>query len=282
MAEIVLENKSASLDSESVPSLNNDRINHILSNLLDLASGKFNITELQEIQHDSLDAIDRGLVMLGEQLEADKKQQQQFLIEKENLFKEIHHRVKNNLQIISSLLNLQMSEIVNEEARRAIRQSQLRIKSMALLHEMLYKSDDYSEIFLADYLDKLISLLVESIKGRDHEIALNLDVPPVKINLDIAVTIGLMVNEAVTNSLIHGLGDEGQIYVSLSKKEKMSYELKIGDNGSGFDPSTNRVGLGLQLIEILADQINGNLTRQLDKGVHYTVLFNTTPSGKPT
>lgn len=250
-----------------------DRIAHILSNLFDLASGNFDIRELPEIQNDSLDAIDRGLVMLGEQLEANKRQHEQFMIEKENLLKEVHHRVKNNLQIISSLLNLQMAALSNDIAKQALKQSQHRIRSMALIHEMLYKSDDISEVMLKDYLEKMVSLLLQSIRGIDHRITSKLSIPTVKINLDTAVSLGLMVNEIITNSLIHGLKEEGEIYIEFNERSQGQFELKIGDNGIGYKDKKESMGLGLQLIEILADQLQGSITKSSANGMHYCLLF---------
>ena len=273
MAESVLIGKPVhTLDQEE--SRKSERINHILSNLLELAAGKFNISELAEIQNDSLDAIDRGLVMLGEQLESNKKQQEQFIIEKENMMREIHHRVKNNMQIISSLLNLQMADFTDEITRNAFRQSQLRIKSMALIHEMLYKSDDFSKVNLQEYLQKMVSLLIHSITGPNENIRLSLKVEQVKINIDSAVSIGLLVNEAVTNSLIHGLEREGEIYIHFFTGEEGECFLEIGDNGKGFNETETKQGLGLRLISILNDQLNGALSRKLEKGTHYSIRFN--------
>jgi len=252
-----------------------DRIEHVLSNLLKLASGDFKIEELPHIQHDNLDAIDRGVVMLGEHLEASKIEHEKNVLEKENLLKEVHHRVKNNLQIISSLLNLQSKHTQSESAIVSLKQSQHRINSMAMIHEMLYKSEKIALINFEKYLKDLTNMLIESIKGNTHFIELNISAPEIYIDLDTAVSLGLLINEIVTNSIVHGIPEnvKGEIYVSLSRDQNNELTLKTGDNGVGFNDSENHDSLGLELIETLANQLDAKLSRKIENGTHYLLKF---------
>lgn len=253
-----------------------DRQEHILSNLLKLASGEFQLVELSEIKNDNLDAIDRGVVMLGEHLEANYREQEKYLQEKEDLLKEVHHRVKNNLQIVSSLLNLQANFTSSPEARAALKQSQYRIRSMSMIHEMLYKTDRISEVNYKDYIEKLTHLLIESIKGKLHSIRVNIDAPNVYINLDIAVTLGLLINEIITNSLIHGIDENGSIYIHFEKDEDLVF-LKIGDNGKGITKENNAPKtLGIQLIDALTNQLSGTVSKNHHEGTHYVFTFSNT------
>ena len=272
MAEIksiasgVARDVSASTEGEN-------RIEHVLSNLLKLASGEFQITEMQEIKNDNIDAIDRGVVMLGEHLEDARIKHEKHIKEKEDLVKEIHHRVKNNLQIVSSLLNLQAQFTYNDQAQLALKQSQWRINSMSMIHEMLYRSENISQVNFKEYLLKLMILLVDSIKGNSNNIMVDVRSPVVMIALDSAVTLGVLINEVVTNSLIHGIKNEGQVYARLKKSENGSYCFKMGDNGVGFKELKENNSLGLNLIEILTDQLDGDIERSFKNGTHYSFIL---------
>ena len=202
------------------------------------------------------------------------------LSEKDLLLREIHHRVKNNLQIISSLLSLQAGANAEEDQLTHLYEdSQNRIKSMAAIHEMFYQSEQLDKIEFGEYLDKLISDLSKSITSNQKSIELNLNVESVYVNLDTAIPLGLLINEIVTNSIKYGADNEGQvkIFVELEVIEKNKLQLIIGDGGSnGPKDILNQDGdsLGMMLINSLVDQINGEIT-QLNEfpGTVYKLIF---------
>ena len=199
-------------------------------------------------------------------------------IEKQNeekaiLLKEIHHRVKNNLQIITSLLSLQSLEFNDEALKKLYKSSQLRIKSMALIHEMLYKSENLSTIDYHNYLEELIHSLLSTYTNPDLDISVNFDADSIQLELDIAIPLGLIINEIITNSLKYAFKgrSNGEINVSF-KVRNNTYELTIGDNGVGFDPSKQKNNsLGTKLISNLTMQFNGKLTQSNGVGTNYCI-----------
>ncbi len=200
--------------------------------------------------------------------------------EKEMLLKEVHHRVKNNLQTVSSLLSLQSRAIEDAKISSIIKSSQNRVVSMAIVHEMLYKRDDYSsKIELKPYVEELMEYLIRSLKGNDHQISTLLDIGDFKLSIDTVIPLGLIINETVTNALKYGIPGttEGEIQINLSKKGANSYEIYLGDNGIGFpedvDPKTSK-SLGLKLIHNLARQLKGTIARDTNtKGTYYQINF---------
>lgn len=197
--------------------------------------------------------------------------------EKETLIKEVHHRVKNNLQIISSLLNLQLGFINNQETINLYRESQNRIKSIASVHELLYQSPDLSKIPFDKYLKKLVDDLIISYLGIKNEVKLIINTKE-KFDIDTSIPLGLMINEIVTNALKHGLKNEKNdlIYIEIGKTVGNTYLLKIGDNGKGFD-DFNQVNrpetLGIMLIKELAEQLNGSIIKTDQSGCHFELTF---------
>jgi PAS domain S-box-containing protein len=213
-------------------------------------------------------------------LQKEKEQQLQHSIsEKETLLKEIHHRVKNNLQIISSLLSLQSKmNRKNEKLNRLYEDSMNRINSMAALHELFYQSDNLQRIDFADYIDRLATDLTQTFRGHAHQISITLNLEPTKLNLDTAVPLGLTVNEILTNSFKHAFWnkDKGEIYISLEKTGDQTYCMKIGDNGSGIMLDTKPEEgetLGMSLIFDLINQLDGTVTISNTEGTHYTLTF---------
>lgn len=199
--------------------------------------------------------------------------------EKAVLLKEVHHRVKNNLQIITSLLNLQ-SRAIEDKAIKAIFDVSLsRINSMATVHELLYKSNDFSRIDYREYLNSLVFPLLRTMCGDEQEVAIELDVENCFININTAIPLGLLINEILTNSLKHGIreGEKGHIYIRIHKTDSDIFELRIGDNGKGFNPdkeSNNGDKLGMQLIDSLVEQLSGSLERDYSmRGTHYRISF---------
>ncbi|GGW41422.1 sensor histidine kinase [Arenibacter certesii] len=199
--------------------------------------------------------------------------------ERDLLLKEIHHRVKNNLQVITGLLSLQSSFIKDEKTKGLFRYGQYRINSMSIIHEMLYQSDDLTKIDYGEYLIRLVTNLIASMKGGDSNIHLNVNADELYLNLDTSVPLGLIINEIVTNSLKYGIvnGAEGNIYIEIEKLKYPNYILKIGDDGIGFPEEVefkNTKSLGLKLIHKLVVQIKGDIEKDSSKpGTHYIITF---------
>ncbi|PKA96999.1 two-component sensor histidine kinase [Flavobacteriaceae bacterium MAR_2009_75] len=208
-----------------------------------------------------------------------KNELEEKIIEKETLIKEVHHRVKNNLQTVSSLLSLQSRNIADKEVKSLLKSSQNRVISMAMVHEMLYLREDLSRIEYRSYVQELAEYLIRSIKGTSSNITLDIDIPDLKLNIDTAIPLGLLINEAVTNALKYGIVDEskGEILIKLSKDDKNEYVLNIGDDGVGFPETVSYKttnSLGLKLIHNLVRQLQGSIKRDFSKkGTHYIVRF---------
>ena len=199
--------------------------------------------------------------------------------EKEMLLKEVHHRVKNNLQTVSSLLSLQSRNVQEDKMKNLLKSTQNRVISMAMVHEMLYMRKDISQIEYRSYVQELSEYLIRSIKGLDSKVNLKIDIPEIKLGIDTAIPLGLLINEAVTNALKYGFADdqEGEIYIALKKEIDKHYVLNIGDNGVGF-PDTinykNSKSLGLKLIHNLARQLKGSIQKDTSKkGTNYIIRF---------
>ncbi|SKB27689.1 sensor histidine kinase [Maribacter arcticus] len=201
--------------------------------------------------------------------------------EKENLLKEVHHRVKNNLQTVSSLLSLQSRNTESKPMKGLLKGTQNRVIAMAMVHEMLYMRKDISHIEYKSYVQELSEYLIRSIKGIDNNINLIIDIPDIKLGIDTAIPLGLLINESLTNALKYGIeGDEeGDINIKLQKdsEKENCYILEIGDNGIGF-PETinykNTKSLGLKLIHNLTRQLRGTIERDASKrGTNYIIKF---------
>ncbi len=201
--------------------------------------------------------------------------------EREALLKEVHHRVKNNMQVITSLLHLQANDPskAQQDRTRLFQSSQSRINAMALVHELLYQSNDVSNISLATYVEDLVKSLRTDFQQSHQEIDLDLQIPVIYLGLDTAIPLGLLLNEILSNSLLHGLSkrSKGKIYVKVMPLEGNRYQLLIGDDGIGLEEHTNlsqKQSLGFSLIRKLIRQLQGKL-ELLEKpaGCHYAIEF---------
>jgi two-component sensor histidine kinase/CheY-like chemotaxis protein len=186
------------------------------------------------------------------------------LREKDILLKEVHHRVKNNIQIISSLLNLQARYIKDREAQEIIRDSRNRIESMALIHEKLYRSKDLEKIDMDSYINELTSYLFHSYSKSRGQIDCKIHIGSVDLGIDTAIPLSLMINELVVNSLKHAFpdGGTGEIVIELEKIGNHYLKLIFSDNGVGFPQTVtfpHAQSLGLQLIQSLTEQLIGNI-----------------------
>ncbi len=200
------------------------------------------------------------------------------LKEKEVLLQEIHHRVKNNMQIISSLLNLQKQYVDEEEAIDVLMESQNRVKSMAMIHEKLYQSHNLTSINIYDYVQSLVKDLFSSYSIPASQITPIIEIDDVKLNIETAVPCGLIINELVSNSLKYAFprGKEGEICLSLKSCGK-HYELIIRDNGIGFPEELdfkNTESLGLQLVNSLVGQIDGEIELDRSQGTMFKITFS--------
>ncbi|MFZ2498137.1 MASE3 domain-containing protein [Methanosarcina sp.] len=226
--------------------------------------------------------------------------------------KEIHHRIKNNLQIITSLLDLQAEKFSKREAVQtqeilnAFKDSQNRVISMALIHQELYKSRDMATLDFASYLQKLTADLLNSYIVEGQNVSLKLNLEPIYLDMDTAIPLGIIVNELISNSLKHAFQPErrGEIRISLCRSEnskrsrekfadpeenigfksekRLLYTLVVADNGAGLPEVDieNTDSLGLQLINLLVDQIDGHLELKRDEGTEFIISFNNTHDSK--
>lgn len=203
---------------------------------------------------------------------------QKSLNEKDLLLKEIHHRVKNNMQIISSLLNLQAGYLKDEEAVNALKESQARIVSMTMLHENLYRSDNLTSINFENYIQHLISNLFHTYNVSMEKIKFNIMARDVFLNIDTAIPCGLIINELVTNSIKHAFpeGTSGDITVNMDQDDD-KYHLKMSDNGIGLPPEFDikkSTTLGILLVNSLVGQLDGSIEIIRDEGTAYHIIIN--------
>jgi len=202
----------------------------------------------------------------------------QSLKEKEVLLKEVHHRVKNNMQVISSILNLQSSYVRDNYALNLLKECQNRIKSMAFIHESLYQSKNFESVNFSEYITILSKNLVHTYSINSKKIKLILTLDKLMLNLDTSIPCGLVINEIISNSLKYAFPDnrDGIIFVNL-KLNKGKVNIEVGDNGVGIPESLdikNTQTLGLQLVDTLVEQINGTIKLIRKKGTIFSIEFN--------
>lgn len=216
------------------------------------------------------DHPDYGTVLVAVQQDISERKEAQerlkaSLKEKELLLKEIYHRVKNNLQVIYSLLNLQARTLSNATAIAVLRDSQSRIRAMALVHEKLYQSQDLTHIDLADYISSLTYSLLETYRSTDDKISIKVDISPCWLDIETALPCGLILTELISNSLKYAFPESkrGEIRITSSLSSAHEVNLIIQDNGVGLPPDFNlktASSLGLSLAKNLAKQIKGTFT----------------------
>lgn len=199
------------------------------------------------------------------------------LKEKELLLKEIHHRVKNNLQVVSSLLKLQSGYVKDESSMDLLIDSQNRVRSMALVHQKLYQSKDFSEIDFPEYLRQLSEHLINVFKAKSGDVDINVNSEDVNLGIDLAIPCGLILNELISNSLKYAFpgGRKGKINIDFRCVDE-NYEIVIADNGIGFPKEINykeTKSLGLQLVNTLVGQIDGNISMENSIGTAFRIKF---------
>ncbi|MBZ2166507.1 PAS domain-containing sensor histidine kinase [Methanobacterium spitsbergense] len=223
---------------------------------------------------------ERSILLIANDITESKKAEKEIkssLKEKENLLREIHHRVKNNMQIISSLLNLQTKYVNDAEAINVLQESQNRVKSMAMIHEKIYQSNDLEEINFADYIQSLISNLFYTYNIDKNLVKSTFKIENITLNMETAVPCGLIISELISNSLKYAFPNKmhGDITVSLKSIED-TYELMIKDNGIGLPEGldlNNLESLGLLLVKVLTEQIEGELIINSENGTEFKIRF---------
>jgi len=228
---------------------------------------------------------DEGPMVLSAIVDISERKQREERIrvalqEKDLLLGEIHHRVKNNLQIIDSLLDLQASRISDPAVQATLRDSQNRIRSMSLIHQTLYQSHDFARVDFQRFIGELVPVLMNSYASGAGRVAMHIEAQRVELPINVAIPCGLMVNELVTNALKHGFpaGVSGNIWVGLKQQLPNEAVLTVSNDGAPITPELDitRAGtLGIQLVGLLAQQIKGRLEIQRAGPTRFTVCFPT-------
>lgn len=201
------------------------------------------------------------------------------LKEKEMLLKEIHHRVKNNLLVVSSLLEFQTDYIQDPDIISMFADSQNRIYSMALIHEQLYQSKDLAKLDFSEYLQSLVCNLFESYNISQELIRYHLQIEKIDLNIETAHPCGLLVNELISNALEHGFPEQrkGNIWITLRQDSNRKIVLKIEDDGIGFPEDLDfreTESLGMQLVCTLIEQLEGEIEMKRDRGTCFELIFS--------
>jgi len=229
------------------------------------------------------DGVTVGFVAIAKDITERKVAEEQVrrsLREKEVLLREVHHRVKNNLQVVSSLLKLQSRKIDDDKSRELLQESQSRIWSMSLVHERLYQSADLVNVDVPGYVRTLVGGLCQTfMPDRPQDVRVRQDVCSAALEIDTMIPCGLIINELVTNALKYAFpaGRGGTIDVLLQRRADGRLELSVADDGVGLPPSldyTTSESLGLRLVTMLAeDQLDGELSIHRDGGTRVVVRF---------
>jgi PAS domain S-box-containing protein len=240
--------------------------------------GTFTDIHEQEMAKVLLEAEVRNRTHAFERLETKENELRRLLSEKDTLLQEIHHRVKNNLQVISSLLRMQGDLLKDNQAADALRDSQRRIVSMAHIHELLYSGQCMDQIDFADYTRTLVVDLLHSFNGSGHGITARLNTAQVVLKVDQAIPCGLILNELVTNAVKYAYapGTSGEIVVELSENHAGVVKLSVADQGiglpAGFDWQNSK-SMGLPIVDLLTNQLGGTLQVQTGSGAAFSLEF---------
>ena len=200
------------------------------------------------------------------------------LSEKEVLLKEIHHRVKNNLQIISSLLNIQAQNITDKNVLDSIKEGQSRVEVMSLIHQNLYQSKELDAIHIEEYIKQLTFYLNEMFNSATQKVVIDVVAPDLYFDIDTAIPLGLIVNELVSNAFKYAFleKENRSIAISIEAIDDLNYQMQISDNGVGL-PQHFKIGnsnsLGLKLVSILSRQLRGSVAYSSEKGTTFTITF---------
>lgn len=279
------------------------RIQDLLDVILELADGNLDARATPSAAGDDLDAVITGLNMLADELAGSREELEQeqaalraanrmlvrreralndALAEREVLIREIYHRVKNNLQVISSLIKLQMEELHDVHTRALFLDMRNRIQSMALIHERLYQSENLVRIDMHEYISALMHNLVNTYHGQTRDISIHHNVDNISLAVDTAVLCGLIINELVTNAFKHAFPEDADqedraIHTTLYADDKDTFVLCVRDTGTGIPPDVDigtTTTLGLQLVDMLVDQLGGSIDLFDDEGTVISIHFS--------
>jgi PAS domain S-box-containing protein len=236
---------------------------------VDVAAGKIEIGGKPAVITAGVDITQRR---------ADEEAIKASLAEKEVLLREIHHRVKNNMQVIISLINLQAKRVSDPAGLQMLKDAQRRIFSMALVHEKLYQSDDFSHINMASYIQGLIAHVFHTLHVDTTRVAVRTDIGGEFLDINTALPCGLLITELVSNALEHAFPEErtGTVKIAFRRGREGRFTLTVGDDGVGLPRGLdirNTETLGLQLVMMLIDQLDGTIAVRTKKGTEFTVEF---------
>lgn len=227
------------------------------------------------LSHPSVNAMVVNFRDVTQRINADERLKRS-LNEKEILLKEVHHRVKNNMQVISSLLNLQTGFLRDKHSVELFRDSRNRVKSMALVHEILYNSKDIASVNFSSYVKQLLETVQQSFGAKASTVSFDISIRNIILDIDTAIPCGLIINELVSNSLKYAFPKKkvGQIVIAM-KKQKEHLQLSVSDNGIGISKKNelNESTLGLQLVQALTEQLKGTIVIESKRGTTITIDF---------
>lgn len=260
----------------------NNRLEEFQDVLIDYAQGNYHKKASISQNKDSLDALGLTINITGEELESTDQVSgenvtlNKLLLEKESLLSEIHHRIKNNLQIISSLISLQSNKIDTKNIKSNFDEINYRIKSIALIHEMLYSNNNFQFIDSTSYVKKLTDNIFISL-NNNLNVIIKYDLQNLKLNIDTAIPLGLILNEIITNSIKYAFPNNmnGELFISL-KKTNNQMKLILKDNGIGLADNydiNNCKTLGLSLVTNLTTQLGAKLITKVNHGTSFEIIF---------
>ncbi len=233
------------------------------------------IRDKEKHEQDLSDVNDQLKFIVGEQKET-AEQLKQLVNEKEILNKEIHHRVKNNLAVISSMLNLQAAQVENKEAKLHLQNSRDRVHSMALIHEQVYQSNDMNYIDFKAYIENIVKELQAIYGEAESHLKIIAELQDASMHVNVAVPCGLLLNELVTNAIKYAFPEsdnDNRIEITLENQEQ-AIQLCVKDNGIGLPPEEvlkDKKSLGIKIVKVLAEQIKASITIERNKGTRYII-----------
>jgi two-component sensor histidine kinase/HAMP domain-containing protein len=264
--------------SEGAQIIGNGNLDHQISvdgndELAVLASANNEMALKLKKSHTSLEILEKEIA----ERKCMEAKIQASLLEKETMLKEIHHRVKNNLQVITSLLNMQSSYLQDETAIEALQDSMERVRAMAMIHTQLYQSQDLNRVNCDLFIRDLIGNISQSYGRAESPVEINVDADEISLGIDTSIPCGLILNELVSNALKHAFPEDkgGKINIRI-RLEGSQVALTVQDNGIGFPESidlTKLKSIGLQLVNILVRQMNGKIAMQVEHGTTWTITF---------
>ena len=240
----------------------------------------FNILDDLHVEKNNLEKTRNQLMVSSQEVRAS-------LREKEILLQEVHHRVKNNLQVISSLISLQLRPMKDAVSREALQACQARVQAISLIHTMLYQSKDYANVPFSEYARTLTGNIFSTLGTVPGCISLDLAIESVALPVDKAIPCGLILNELITNALKHGFPDSrrGTIRVELGKVGKDQFQLSVEDNGVGMPAELDirkTQSLGMHLVSALTEQLGAEIKMSRDRGTSFKFTFAAGTAGDGT